>query len=376
MATRKGKKAARGKPATTSRKSASRKTASRKGSARDEGKTTRKKRKTSRGGGQDEERRGGARGGGRAFWSGTITFGLVSVPVDLFPALRSGGVSLRMLDEDGAPLRRRYFCPHDEREVSRDHLVRGYELEDGSHVVVTDEELEALAPRRSRDIDLRRFVARDEIDPAYFRRAYFLTPAGDSTKPYRLLAEAMERTGRAGIATFVMRGKEYLVAILSEGGILRAETMRFHDELRSPEDVGLDGDSEAPAKRVSAMEKAIRALEQEELDPDLLVDDHALRLRALAERKAKRGEDVVEAPALVEPEEPGEDDEDAGAPDLLETIRASLRAARGGDGRARGGGGLTRLSKDELYERAKEADVPGRSGMSKDELVRALRKRG
>src|SRR5207248_7073669 len=113
--------------------------------------------------------------------------------------------------------------------------------------VVTDEELERLAPEKSRDIDLRRFVEAEAIPPMYFERSYFLVPAGGSAKAYRLLAATMEETHRAGIATFVMRGKEYLVAILSENGILRAETLRFSDEIRSPEDVGLP---EAPKNAI------------------------------------------------------------------------------------------------------------------------------
>lgn len=157
-----------------------------------------------------------------------------------------------------------------------------------------DDELEQLAPRRSRDIDLRRFVPIESVDPAYFDRAYYLTPGADTAKAYRLLAAVMESTGRAGIATFVMRGKEYLVAILAEGGILRAETMRFPDELRSAEEVGLPAARPAPRARVAAVAAAIDELMADELDPDLLQDRRALRLEQLVAAKAKRGEDVVE----------------------------------------------------------------------------------
>jgi DNA end-binding protein Ku len=171
--------------------------------------------------------------GARAFWSGTISFGLVSIPVNLFPANRSRSTGLRLLDKDGTPLRRRFFCPKDERDVHPEHVLRGYELENGEYVVVTDEELESLEPRKTRDIDLTRFVNKDDVPATLFERGYYLTPAGDSTKAYRLLAEVMEETGRVGIATFVMRGKEYLVAILAEDGIMRAETLRFQNEVRT-----------------------------------------------------------------------------------------------------------------------------------------------
>ena len=115
-----------------------------------------------------------------AFWSGTITFGLVSVPVHLFPAHRQEQVALRMLGPDGTPVARRYYCEQDGREVSNEHLVHGFEIEAGKHVIVTDDELERLAPKRSRDIELRRFVAVGKLDPIRFDRPYFLTPASDN----------------------------------------------------------------------------------------------------------------------------------------------------------------------------------------------------
>ena len=146
-------------------------------------------------------------GRARSFWSGTITFGLVSVPVELYPASRLQRVSLRMVGPDGTPLARRYFCSKDRKALDWDDIVRGYEIEKDEYVVVTDDELERLAPEKTRDIDLRLFVDVSEIDPMYFERAYYLTPGGNSTKAYRLLAATMEATGRAGIATFVMRGK-------------------------------------------------------------------------------------------------------------------------------------------------------------------------
>jgi len=152
----------------------------------------------------------------RAFWSGTITFGLVSVPVDLYPAAREERSSLRMLDEEGTPLRRQYWCPKEERPLDSDEIVRGVEVEDGKWVTVSDEELEALEPEKTRDISLQRFVPRDDLPPAYFETGYVLTPAGRSTKAYKLLAAAMEESKRAGIATFVLREREHVVAILAE----------------------------------------------------------------------------------------------------------------------------------------------------------------
>ncbi len=193
----------------------------------------------------------------RPFWSGTITFGLVSVPVNLHPANRSDRVSLRMVSPEGHPLSRRYFTTRDEKELKWEEIVRGYEIEKNKFVVVDDSELDQLAPDRTRDIDLSVFVKSSEIDPMHFERAYYLTPAGTSTKAYRLLAKAMEDTDRVGIARFVMRAKEYLVAILAENGILRAETLRFADEIRMPSDIGLPDSSEPPAAEVRKIEKAM-----------------------------------------------------------------------------------------------------------------------
>lgn len=322
----------------------------------------------------------------RAFWSGTLTFGLVSVPVDLFPANRSGRVTLRMLDEDGTPLGRRYYSPKTGREVPNDRIVRGYEIEPGKFVVVTDEELEALAPEKSRDIDLRQFVSADALDPIFFERGYLLTPGGGSTKAYRLLAETMEQTGRAGIATFVMRGKEYLVAILAENGILRAETLRFHDETRRPEDVGLPEMGRPRRARVDRLRKQIRARTAKTFDPSQLEDRYAARVRQLARKKQAQHEDVIRVPETPAEEEPD-------VIDLMEVLKRRMRGRAEQPGQAggrgqrpsrrqpaepaaarRAQGPLAARSKKQLYERAKELNVSGRSDMSKDELIEAIRR--
>ena len=235
-----------------------------------------------------------------AFWSGTITFGLVSIQVDLYSGHRPKNAALRMVDQHGTPLHRRYFCPRDHKPLESDEIVRGYEIEEGRFILVSDEELEALEPKKSREIDLRSFVDAAALDPVYFEHAYFLLPAGAVNKPYRLLAEIMERSGKAGIATFVMREKEHLVAILAEGGILRAETLRFVDEIRSPEDVGLPSLEKVPAPKVKQLRQAMKKLQQKEFDQDLLRDPHRHQLLALVRRKLKAGTDVVEKPAAAE----------------------------------------------------------------------------
>lgn len=256
---------------------------------------------------------------GRPFWSGAITFGLVNVPVAIFPANRSRSVSMRMVDDAGTPLARRYVCSKDDQPLDWDDIVRGYEVDKGKFVVITDEELEAIEPRKTRDIDLRLFVDVDEIDPIYFVRAYFLAPAGGTTKAYRLLAEVMEKNGRAGIATFVMRAKEYVVAILAENGILRAETLRFEDEVRKPADVGLPKKAKVTPAAVNKFAKEI-ASHSGKVNFREFFDEYAERLETLAKKKSAKGEDVLEvSEAAAESAEPGGE-----VVDILEVLKRSL----------------------------------------------------
>ena len=306
----------------------------------------------------------------RAFWSGTITFGLVSVPVDLYAAVRSRRVALRMMSPDGQPLQRRYYCSADEEPLGGDDIVRGYEWEDGEFTVVSDDELDALEPRKSRDIDLRRFVDRSEIPPRLLERPYILAPAGESTKAYHLLAETMERTERAGVATFVMRGREYLAAIFAEGGLLRAVTMRFVDEIRTPEDVGLPEAQAAPAKKRREIEKVLEKLEAKELDEKLLRNEDAARLLQLAEAKKAKGRDVVEVPESPDEEE----EEGAEIIDIMSILKRRVGGTRAS--RRPAAEDLAGKSKTALYEQAKALDVPGRSNMSKEELIEAIRAAG
>lgn len=352
---------------------------------------------------QGEEKKRFHASGPRPLWSGTITFGLVSLPVNLYPANRPKPVSLRMVDAQGTPLARRYFCEKEERVLDYDELVRGYEVEKNEFVVVEDREFDSLAPEKSQEIDLKRFVGLDEIDPMYFQRAYFMTPDKGMTKAYRLLAQSMEAAGRAGIATFVMRGKEYLVAIIAEKGILRAETLRFAEEIRAPEDIALPESTKPDKQRVKAMQRAIEALAEDDFEREELQDLQSQRIVARAEEKLERGEDVIalgedEREPDVEPEQGGE------VIDLMQVLKQSLAEGRPPGQEARSDTGpagkkgksverkpspkrhsekkppsgkrrvakLDTLSREELYERAKKLDLPGRSRMTKAELAKAI----
>jgi len=215
---------------------------------------------------------------------------MVSIPVVLLPGQTSQRVRLRMLSPDGTPLARRYYCPAEDRPVGREEIIRGYEIEKGKFVTITENELESLQPEKSREIDLRRFVPVEQINPEFLIRAYFLAPVGDSAKPCRLLTETMEKAGKAGIATFVMRDKEYLVAILAENGLLMAETLRFADEIRSSEVPGIPADRTIDPNRLKAMVREIRNASADEIELNELKDIYTERLNELAElyNKAKQ----------------------------------------------------------------------------------------
>lgn len=201
---------------------------------------------------------------------------------------------MRMLSSEGEPLARKYYSEKTERDLDADQMVRGYEIDKGKYVVITDEELERLAPDKTRDIDLKTFVPEESIPPVYFERGYFLTPAAGSEKAYRLLAETMGKSGKAGVATFVMRGKEYLVAIFADHGILRAETMRFPDELRSPADVGLPKKKKVSPAMVRKFEKLISGKSKKQLSPRKLEDEQTERLLKLVKKKSAQRKNIVE----------------------------------------------------------------------------------
>lgn len=270
---------------------------------------------------------------GRPIWSGSIAFGLVTVPVDLVSAQRRVGLPVRTLSPKGNFLKRQYVCPKDEEVLTGDDIERGYEIEKDEFVLVADEELDALAPRSSREIDLTQFVHRDAIDPAFFVKSYFVLPGAEQTKAYRLLAETMERTERAAIAKFVMRGKGYAVALFAERGILRAEILRFHDEVRSPRDLELTAPVSPEPARVQRMKGALGALAAESVPEADLVYDDSERIVALAQEKAAKREGVIEVAGSVRAE--GDDDSRevidlvAALKDRLAKKREPARATKG-----------------------------------------------
>src|SRR4051794_14734310 len=305
----------------------------------------------------------------RALWTGSLSFGLVNVPIQLFSAVRDQDLHFRQLHEkDGSPIETRRFCADEEEEVALEDVGHGYELDDGKQVVLTDEDLAAAAPRKTRTIDIEAFVDLVDVDPAYFDHPYFLLPQGEaegSRRAYQLLVEVMEQTDRAALGRFVMRTKEYLVAVRVRDGLLSLTTMPFHDELRPAKDI--PGGGRKPAKERLDRATALIEAMSEDWDPSRYEDRYRERLLEVIERK-KKGKRI----AL-----PDDEDEPAPIPDLMAALEQSLAAARGEDKNGKAGedeGDLEQQSRDELYERAQDAGIEGRSSMSKKELVDALKR--
>lgn len=259
----------------------------------------------------------------RSLWSGTITFGLVSIPVDLLAAVRPRQTAMKLVDKAGHALGRQYHCSKEGRKVDYDDLVRGYETDDGKMVVITDEEFESVAPEMSADIELRSFVPLEQIPPLYFQKPYFLAPAGKSSKAYNLLSATMQKSGRVAIGSFVMRGHEYLVAIVSDNGVLRADTLRYADEIRTPETIGLPKRAKVAASKVTHFTKAIEDLTRDELDMSELQDREAEELHELAESKKEHRDDVIH-PTGAEAEDAEVATGGAKIIDLMEVLRKSL----------------------------------------------------
>lgn len=299
----------------------------------------------------------------RAIWTGSISFGLVNVPVKLYSATESKDVSFHQL-EGGTGKRIKYkrVAEGTDHEVEYDDIVKGYELAKGKHVVITPEELESVEPGKTRTIDIEDFTNLADIDPLYFEKSYYLAPDERGEKPYALLHHAMERSGRVAIGRFVMRTKQYLAAIRPAGDVLVLETMFFGDEIRSTDELNLPEDVELSDRELRIADQLIESLTVE-FDPMAYEDTYRQRVLDLVERKAKGQAIVVE-----EPEEATDE-----VTDLMAALEASVSSIREARDRKRRPS-LDALTKDELYERAADADVAGRSKMSKDELIDALRK--
>ncbi len=252
----------------------------------------------------------------QAIWTGTIGFSLVAIPVHLVRAVEPGRVSFRMLhSRDYSPLSRKMVCPREEKIVAADEIVRGFEISPDRFVVVTDEELASVTPERSRTIEIVEFVDAGEIDPIYYDQPYYLLPSKGGEKAYRLLAEAMRRDNRAGLAKFVLAEREYLVAVSSRDGALVLTTLHYHDDILPGEERPTAKGEALPDER--ARMKMIVSKRIRDFDPGKYANERREKLVALLARKAKE-QAPVQAPV---PEE----EEGGGPADLVAALEESMR---------------------------------------------------
>jgi DNA end-binding protein Ku len=254
-------------------------------------------------------------------WSGSISFGLVNIPVKLYAAVSRKSVRFNQLDRtSGARIRYKKVSAETGDEVANDDIVKGYELPSGDYVTVTDDELAQLDPKASRTIDIEEFVDLADIDPVYYDAAYLLAPDKATAKPYALLARAMEESGKVGIARVVMRTKQYLCAVRPKDGRLVMSTMVYADEVNDPAQVPelADlGEVEVSDKELVMANQLIESL-SDTFDPARYTDTYRTKVLEVIERKAAGEEDVVATP------EPQEDK----VVDLMAALEASVAAAK------------------------------------------------
>jgi len=266
-----------------------------------------------------------------AVWNGSISFGLVTVPVKLTPATRSRDVSFNQLEEEtGARIRYRRVSEQTGEEVPNERIVRGYEIEKGRYVVVERSELEAMAPKSTHTIEIEDFVDLHQIDPIYFEQPYYVLPDTKAAKPYRLLVEAMTRLEKVAIGRVVIRSKEHLVAIRPLDGLLCVETMRYDDEIVARAGLGVPAaDVEVSTRELDMARQLIESLSGD-FEPEKYHDEYRDELLELIERKAA-GEEIVAEPAVPAP---------AKVLDLMAALEASLgRTGRAGKRATKADGG-------------------------------------
>ena len=255
-----------------------------------------------------------------SIWKGSITFGLVSIPVELRSAVRSDNLSFRMLHEkDLSPIKYERVCQADAKPVPWSEIVKGYEYSKGKYVVLTDEDFKSAALESSKVIDILDFVKQDEIDPRFFETPYFLLPTKGGEKAYALLREAIRRTGSTGIGKIILRQTQHLVAVRVIDDALVLEIMRFANELANIEEFSFPSADATRPQELEMAEQLIANL-TEPFEPEKYTDDYRANLMRIIRAKMK-GKKVT----LEEPErEPA----DAGVVDLMARLRESLEQGK------------------------------------------------
>jgi DNA end-binding protein Ku len=258
----------------------------------------------------------------RSIWNGVIRFGLIAVPIKVHSATEDHGVHFHQVHaEDGARIRQKRICSKEGKEVPYEEVAKGYEVGDGEYVLLSQDEIDAAAGARSRTVELEQFVPAAEIDPVHYDRTYYVGAGKDGADAYRLLHDALERSGRAGIGRWVFHNREYLVSVRAIDSVLALHTMRFADELVAAEKLDVPKPSRAPTKREVDMAARLVDSMQQRFRPEKFEDSYRERVLELVKRKAA-GEEVE----LPEPE-PAEE-----TPDLMAALEASLGGGRGSKG--------------------------------------------
>jgi len=282
----------------------------------------------------------------RPVWKGAVTFGLVSVPVSLYPATRKQAeLTFRLLHrKDKAPVEYRRVCTEEGVEVPWSDIVKGYELEKGQFVVLTDEDFAKAKTESTETLDIREFVPLEQINVAHFESPYWLEPTRQGRKAYVLLREALEESGRVGIGTFVMRQREHLAALRPAGKALMVTTLRFPDEIRGAEDLDLPAGEKLQKKELDLAKKLVDTL-ADDWDPAEYKDTYHDTLRAVIEQKLEGRE--IETPAPRKP---------ARVVDLMKALEESLKTgARKPPARADGRGAPKRAARAKRGSRQRAA---------------------
>jgi DNA end-binding protein Ku len=306
----------------------------------------------------------------RALWTGSISFGLVNVPVRLYSAVAEHTLHFHFVHvKDDSRIGYEKVCKEEGKPVPDDEIVKAFEYSKGKFVYMSDEDFEAARVEGYRTIEINEFVPYEEIDPIYFRHTYLVGPQEGSEHVYALLVKAMEESGLAGIAKFIMRDRQNLGCIRVRDRVLTLEQMYFADEIRPPSGI-------AP-KRTK--------VERGELEMALqLIDSFAGSFKPAKYKDTYRASllQVIEAKRKGKKVHAAADREEEAAPDLMEALRQSIQSAHrrpprrsngGSSARKRSGDDVDRMTKGELLKLATKADLPGRSRMDKAELVKALR---
>ena len=304
----------------------------------------------------------------RALWTGSISFGLVNVPVRLYSAVSEHKLHFHFVHEkDESPIGYQKICKKEDKPVSDKEIIKAFEYRKGEYVYMEDEDFEAARVEGYKTIEITDFVPYSDIDPIYFAKTYYVGPDRGAEKTYSLLVRVMEDTDLAAIAKFVMRDRQYLGALRVREGTITLEQLYFADEIRAVKEIR--------PKRQRVDESELQMAQQlidsfsGDWKPEKYSDTYRDALRSIIEARRKGKE--VHVAAEPEEERPA---------DLLEALRASVEASKRGQRRparssANGAGRdeLEELPKSELDKRARKADIEGRSKMSKEELIDALR---